>query len=239
MSSINIDDVVDRLRTFYINKSVSIGTLNMAEDGRGVLNGAFSEMDINKDGKLSQTEFVTYMHDKFSITNGECKELFSLMDVDGDKAVYMIEFQKLLRTTMRPSRFWTVKRMFSHLDTNKSGTITKSDLSPSKSDQEILVLAKSVKGFVAAANALSDGMVSFAEMVKLCESISSQIFDDNTFAHIIGRPWNLQPDFMDSLLHPGLRSNVDEMTIEQLRTELKATRERITKLNGLLFEIKA
>ena len=138
---------------------------------------------------------------------------------------------------MKSIRFFTVKRMFSHLDTNKSGTITKTDLSPSQSDQEMIVLATVVNGFAAAANALSDGMVSFSEMVKLCESISSQIVDDSTFAHIIGRPWNIQPHVMDIMLHPGVICNVDAMTMDQLRDELKSARERITKLNGVLFEI--
>ena len=111
-----------------------------------VFQAVFASVDADDDGEISLEEFVKSCQDALNdspalrMARGELRELFDLMDASGDGELDMLELahalrkdpnvmrkvraSRILRPLLRASAITHLKRIYSQIDTDGSGTIS-------------------------------------------------------------------------------------------------------------------
>lgn len=126
------------------------------------LHNAFKKYDTGHDGVIRKSEFVEMMKQFNYANDDEIDSMFSSMDVFNDGYIQYVEFIAATLEARGSIEEYALREAFDHLDSDKSGFITKEDLrqilgkdySDAKAEQ-----------MVKDADLNNDGKISFQEFI--------------------------------------------------------------------------
>ncbi|CAD5216436.1 unnamed protein product [Bursaphelenchus okinawaensis] len=119
----------------------------------------FDSLDSNKDNQISFAEFSKwYSANKESKPEAELRRLFQNYDTDNDSHLHIQEFVPLAYQLSRTPKK-EVDNLFSHLDTDKNGILTRAELKNSKEN----LGPEIIEGLFLVADTNGDGQITHQE----------------------------------------------------------------------------
>jgi len=193
----------------------------------------FRICDDDGSKQLDLEEFTKAMHELgFSYSAAEVQMLMEAFDTGGDMKIDYEEFLQAVRPPMSLKRKRIVQKVFDMIDTDKSGTLTPSDLKSRfnpAGDPRVSQREKSASAV--AAEFLStfdvfdhDGNVGAEEFLKYYQGVSASIDDDSYFELMMRNAWHMSGGTGQSQNTTCLRILVihqdGTQTVEELKNDL-------------------
>ena len=131
----------------------------------------FEALDQDNDGKISTDDLKTALGKAgFELTDSEVENVIGMADADGSGTVNWDEFLKVLEKRPIKRRIEAaLRRLFDEFDTDKSGSISNSDLRKLINDAGFGddVSDDEIEQLIARVDTSGDGKVSFDEFLAV------------------------------------------------------------------------
>mmetsp|Transcript_30512 Transcript_30512/g.87135 ORF Transcript_30512/g.87135 Transcript_30512/m.87135 type:complete len:544 (+) Transcript_30512:96-1727(+) len=160
--------VVDALRQFgqaskFRRCCMSMMAWSLSNEERAKVRQYFVSMDRNHQGTITLQELKHVLQDKFHVPEDETKAVFDALDTNHDEEIHYSDFLAAMVSTRIALHDDLLKAAFMKFDTDNSGFITAANL------RQVLGAVydgQQVEAFVAEADALKDGKISYPEFVS-------------------------------------------------------------------------
>jgi len=159
----------------------------------------FRICDDDHNGKLDHEELAKCFKELgFQFSEEETKELIQHFDDDGDGFLEYEEFLGACRPPMNLRRRRLVQKVFERLDTDKSGTLTASDIKSSFAPQgdprtqKGMSADKVAEEFIKTFDVCDHhGNVTLEDFIKYYQGVSASIDADDYFELMIRNSWHM------------------------------------------------
>jgi len=161
------DKVVDALRQFgqaskFRRCCMEMMAWSLTNEERAKVRNYFVSMDKNHRGTITLQELKQVLQEKFNVPADETKAIFDSLDSNHDEEIHYSDFLAAMVNTRIALHDDLLKSAFKKFDTDQSGYITKENLREVLGD---VYEGEQVEAFVAEADALKDGRISYEEFV--------------------------------------------------------------------------
>lgn len=135
---------------------------SLSNEERAKVRQYFVSMDQNHHGTITLQELKKVLQDKFHVPEEETKAVFDALDSNHDEEIHYSDFLAAMVSTRIALHDDLLRSAFKKFDTDNSGYITKENLREVLGD---VYEGEKVDAFVAEADQLKDGRISYGEFV--------------------------------------------------------------------------
>jgi len=182
-------DIVDALQSFgqasaFRKACMSMMAWSLTNDERARVRQAFLEMDTERTGTITISEFKQVLEAKFHMTDEKHVEIFKALDQTHDDEIHYSEFLAAMvssRIALHDDLLW---KTFKRFDTDNSGTITLANL------QQVLGSnfdGATVQELLHEADFTGDNQISYQEFISYLKGDKADNRHAEAAAHIIDR----------------------------------------------------
>jgi len=135
---------------------------SLSNDERAEVRQAFIEMDKDRSGAISLTEFRQVLEERFHIDHEAAQHAFEALDANHQDEIHYSEFLAAMVSSRIKMHDDLLKDTFKRFDTGNSGFITETDLKQVLGDT---FEQKEVEAMMADVNVNQDGKISYKEFI--------------------------------------------------------------------------
>eukprot|EP00429_Kryptoperidinium_foliaceum_P015693 CAMPEP_0176037684 /NCGR_PEP_ID=MMETSP0120_2-20121206/18670_1 /TAXON_ID=160619 /ORGANISM="Kryptoperidinium foliaceum, Strain CCMP 1326" /LENGTH=613 /DNA_ID=CAMNT_0017371073 /DNA_START=121 /DNA_END=1960 /DNA_ORIENTATION=+ len=206
--------VVDALRQFgqaskFRRCCMEMMAWSLSNEERAKVRQYFVSMDRNHQGTITLQELKQVLEDKFHVPEDETKAVFDALDSNHDEEIHYSDFLAAMVSTRIALHDDLLKAAFMKFDTDNTGYITVDNLRQVLGD---VYEGEKVDAFVAEADMLKDGRISYPEFV----------------AYLRGDPLGEHAEATTKIIDSELRKNGAATAIAGIpKLHMKSTNSRV------------
>jgi serine/threonine protein kinase len=161
-------ETVDALSSFaqashFRRAAMNMMAWSLTNDERATVRDAFLEMDTDRSGTISLSEFKKVMLDKFHVDDEQASAAFEAIDYNQQDEIHYSEFLAAMASCRIQMHDDLIKNTFKRFDVDSSGHITKDNLKSVLGDT---FKESEVEGILADIDMAHDGQISYDEFFE-------------------------------------------------------------------------
>lgn len=166
-------DISDGLRNFaeFWRVCLSMMAWSLSMEDRRRLRGKFPELDVQKKGSISLSQFKAALHGSHRVDGAEAERLFAALDANHDNAISYSEFLAAALDSNVRMDGSVLRRTFARFDRDEAGEITVDNVHTLLGDTfDSLDMAE----FLGQADKAGNGAVCYEQFVEYMQADSNK-----------------------------------------------------------------